>query len=176
MNLIEQIDQLFDGFRDEACSAWDGYNPDWRPDWRENVEDELDLIREHVPVPLPEDYCAIFRKFGGGGIEDKRPNYAIPDMTFWTWEDMEDFDATVDFFADCPRGFPFGDDIGDTVYFYVDDGADTGIYLADKSAIFDQEYWHKIARSFTELFTSAEAQRLFRNLFRYGYDKGTDGR
>ena len=41
---------------------------------------------------------------------------------------------------------------------------------------FDRDFWYKIAGSFTELFTSTEAQRLFRNFYRYGCDKGTDGR
>lgn len=134
------------------------------------------VIRDHFPVPLPEDYCEIFRKFGGGRIEDKRPNWVIPEMSFWTWDDMKDFDATVGFFEDCPNGFPFGDDIGDVVYFYVDDGTDTGIYMAEKSMTFDRDFWYKIAGSFTELFTSTEAQRLFRNFYRYGCNKGTDGR
>ena len=89
---------------------------------------------------------------------------------------MKDFDATVGFFEDCPNGFPFGDDIGDVVYFYVDDGADTGIYMAGKSVTFDKDFWYKIAGSFTELFTSTEAQRLFRNYYRYDCDKGGDGR
>ena len=75
MSLIEQINLLFDNFQDPACRAWDGYNPYWRPNWKEKVEDELDLIREHSPVPLPEDYCELFRRFGGGGIEDQRPNF-----------------------------------------------------------------------------------------------------
>ena len=176
MNLIEQINVLFDNFQDKACWAHDGYHPDWRPNWREEVETELNLIREHSPVALPDGYCEIFRRFGGGCIEDKRPNWVIPEMTFWTWADMEDFDATVDFFADCPNALPFGDDIGDMAYFYLDDGADTGIYMAEKSLIWDKEYWYKIANSFTELFTDAETQRLFRNYYCYGHDKGGDGR
>jgi len=176
MNLVEQIVLLFDGFQDEACRAWDGYNPYWRPNWKDEVETELNLIKEHSPISLPEDYCEIFRKFGGGGIADKRPNWVMPEMTFWIWNDIKDFDATVDFFEDCPNGFPFGDDIGDMVYFYVDDGADSGVYMAEKSMVFDKEEWHKIASSFTELFTSAEAQRLFRNYYNYGSDEGTDGR
>jgi hypothetical protein len=69
------------------------------------------------PVSLPEDYCELFRRFGGGGIDDTRPNRVIPTMTFWTWSDMKDLDATVDFFEDCPHALPFGDDIGDMVYF-----------------------------------------------------------
>ena len=92
------------------------------------MEDKLNLIREHSPVPLPEDYREIFRRFGGGGIEDRRPNYAIPSMTFWKWDDIKEFDATVNFFEDCPHALPFGDDIGDIVYLYVCDGDDSGIY------------------------------------------------
>lgn len=176
MNLVERMNLLFGGFQDETCRACDGYNPHWRPNWKDEVETELDVIRDHFPIPLPEDYCEIFRKFGGGRIEDKRPNWVIPEMSFWTWDDMKDFDATVGFFEDCPNGFPFGDDIGDVVYFYVDDGTDTSIYMAEKSMTFDRDFWYKIAGSFTELFTSTEAQRLFRNFYRYGCDKGTDGR
>ena len=176
MNLIEQINLLFDGFQNEMCRAWDGYHSYWRPNWKNEVETELNLIREHSPILLPEDYCEIFRHFGGGGIDDTRPNNAIPTMTFWTWADIKDFDTTVDFFEDCPNALPFGDDIGDMVYFYVCDGKDTGIYMAEKSLIFDEEYRTKIADSFTELFTSKEVQRLFRNYYRYGCDKGGDGR
>ncbi len=176
MGMMEQIYQLFDNFQDEACSAWDGYSPDWRPNWKDEVETELDLIKENSPIPLPEDYCEIFRHFGGGGIEDRRPNRVMPTMTFWIWDDMEDFDATVDFFQDCPNALPFGDDIGDMCYFYVCNEENTGIYMAEKSLTWDKEYWHKIAGTFTELFTSAEAQRLFRNYYNFGYDKGGEGR
>ena len=75
-----------------------------------------------------------------------------------------------------PMDCPFGDDIRDIVYFYVGDGEETGIYMAEKSLIFDKEYWTKIANSFTELFTDTEVQRLFRNYYRYGCDNGGDGR
>ena len=174
INLIEQINQLFDNFQDPACRAWDGYNLYLRPNWREGVEDELHLIREHSPIPLPEDYCEIFRRFGGGGIEDRRSNYAIPTMTFWKWDDIKDFDATVNFFEDCPHALPFGDDIGDIVYLYVSDGDDSGIYMAYKSDFFEE--MQKLAGSLTELFTDTETQRLFRNYYRFGCDKGGDGR
>lgn len=176
MDLMEQIDALFDHFQDKACREHDGYDPYWRPNWREEVEDELNLILERSPVPLPEDYCAIFRRFGGGCIEDRRPNRAIPDMTFWKWEDIQDFDATVEFFSECPHALPFGDDIGDVVYFFLNDGTDTGIYMAGKSLTWDRDYWHKIAESFTQLFTDAEVQRRFRNYYQFGCDKGGDGR
>lgn len=65
MNLIEQINLLFDGFQDEACDAWDGYDPDCRPNWKDEVETELGLIKENSPISLPEDYSEIFRRFGG---------------------------------------------------------------------------------------------------------------
>ena len=138
------------------------------------MEDKLNLIREHSPVPLPEDYCGLFRRFGGGGIEDQRPNYIIPTMTFWKWDDIKEFDATVNFFEDCPHALPFGDDIGDIVYLYVCDGDDSGIYMAYKSDFFEE--MQKLARSLTELFTDTETQRLFRNYYRFGCDKGGDGR
>ena len=88
MNLIEQINLLFDDFQSEMCRAWDGYNSYWRPNWKNEVETELNLIREHSPILLPEDYCEIFRHFGGGGIDDTRPNKVIPTMTFWTCLDI----------------------------------------------------------------------------------------
>lgn len=175
MNLLEQIDLLFDHFQDEKCGWHDGYNPYWRPNWRDEVESELDLIKKNSPIPLPEDYCEVFRRFGGGIIEDRRPNRVMPVMTFWTWADMKDFDATVDFFQDCPHGLPLGDDMGDMVYFYVRNGDDTGLYMSEKSVAFDRDFWQKIADSFTELFTDSETQRRFRNYYRYGYDKGGDG-
>lgn len=176
MNLIEQIYLLFGHFQDNACHAWDGCHPYWRPNWKNEVETEWNLIVEHSPIPLPEDYREIFFRFGGGGIEDRRPNRVMPTMTFWAWNEIKDFDDTVDFFEDCPNALPFGDDIGDMSYFYVCDGENTGIYMAEKSLTWDKEYWHRLAGSFTELFTSAEAQRLFRNYYNYGYDKGGAGR
>lgn len=176
MGLIEQIYQLFDGFQDEACQAWDGYSPDCHPDWKNEVETELNLIKEHSPGPLPEDYCEIFRHFGGGGIKDSRPNSVMPTMTFWTWDEIKEYDAMEGFFADCPNGLLLGDDIGFTAYFYVFDGDDTGIYMAEKSVDFDKKEWFKIASSFTELFTDAELRRLFRNYYNYGCDTGGDGR
>ena len=176
MNLIEQINLLFDNFQDEACYSTSGYDPDWRPNWWDEVETELKLILEHSPIPLPDDYCEIFRRFGGGCIEDHRPNRVMPDMTFWIWDDIAEFNTNVDFFVDCPNALPFGDDMGDVVYFYVNNEIDTGIYMAGKSLTWDNRYWHKIANSFTELFTNTEVQRLFRNYYQYGCDKGTDGR
>lgn len=174
MSLLEKIHSVFDDFQDEACRMWDGYNPHWRPNWQDEVDKEWHLICENSPIPLPEDYGEIFRHFGGGGIEDRRTNMVIPTMTFWTWADIKEFDATVDFFADRPNALPFGDDIGDRVYLYVSDGENSGIYMADKGDFFED--MQKLARSFTELFTDPEAQRLFRNYYRYGYDKGGDGR
>ena len=47
MNLIEQINLLFDGFQNEMCRAWDGYNPYWRPNWKNEVETELNLELIH---------------------------------------------------------------------------------------------------------------------------------
>ena len=163
------------------------------------MEDKLNLIREHSPVPLPEDYREIFRRFGGGGrlrnappldaglpapLGDRgseppqglpgRTNYAIPSMTFWKWDDIKEFDATVNFFEDCPHALPFGDDIGDIVYLYVSDGDDSGIYMAYKSDFFEE--MQKLAGSLTELFTDTETQLLFRNYYRFGCDKGGDGR
>ena len=95
-------------------------------------------------------------------------------MTFWKWDDIKEFDATVNFFEDCSHALPFGDDIGDIVYLYVCDGDDNGIYMADKSDFFEE--MQKLAGSLTELFTSPEVQRLFRNYYRFGCDKGGDGR
>ena len=108
MNLTEQVHLLFDGFQDELCRPWDGYNACWRPNWKDEAEAELNLIREHSPVSLPEDYCELFRRFGGGGIDDTRPNRVILTMTFWTWSDMKDLDATVDFLRIVPTRFPLG--------------------------------------------------------------------
>ena len=48
MNLIEQINLLFDDFQSEMCRAWDGYNSYWRPNWKNEVETELNL--EAVPI------------------------------------------------------------------------------------------------------------------------------
>ena len=86
MNLIEQINVLFDNFQEETCSAWDGSHSYWRPNWKNEVGKEWNLIQENSPVPLPEDYREIFFHFGGGGIEDRRPDKVMPDMTFWTWD------------------------------------------------------------------------------------------
>ena len=51
---------------------------------------------------------------------------------------------------------------------------DSGVYMADKSDFFEE--MQKLAGSLTELFTDPEAQRLFRNYYRFGCDKGGDGR
>lgn len=64
--------------------------------------------------------------------------------------------------------------MGDIVYIYVSNGEDSGIYMADKSDFFEE--MQKLAGSLTELFTNPEAQRLFRNYYRFGCDKGGDGR
>ena len=176
MDLIKQIYILFDNFSDENCRMWNGYNPDWRPNWNEEIEDELKRIQEHSPIPLPDDYCEIFRAFGGGGIEDKRPNWAIPDISFWAWAEIEDFNDCFDFFEECPNALPIGDDIGDRMYMLIQSKEENGIYMSGKSLFWDKEYRTKIASSFTELFTDADVQRKFRNYYCYGYDKGTDGR
>lgn len=63
MDLIKQILSLFDNFSDKNCRAWNGYNPDWRPHWNDKIENELNLIKEHSPIPLPKDYCEIFQQF-----------------------------------------------------------------------------------------------------------------
>lgn len=176
MKFIEQVYEIYHHFQDEKCYAFNGYHPDYHPKWEEEVEEQLALIQENSPVPLPEEYCELFRAFGGGGIEDRRTDYLVPIMTFWKWEDIEDFDATVDFFADCPNALPFGDDIGDMVYILMQDEKGIGIYMAEKSDFFEEDCRTKIADSFIELFTDLEVQRKFRNYYCFGYDKGEDGR
>ena len=176
MNLIKQIFCVFDNFSDKNCHAWNGYNPDWRPNWNDEIENELNLIKEHSPIPLPKDYCEIFQAFGGGGIEDNRSNYAIPTMTFWEWAEIQDFDDTLNFFEECPNALPFGDDSGDMMYMFIQSEEESGIYMSEKSTFWDKESRTKIADSFTALFTDTEVQRKFRNYYNYGYDKGNDGR
>ena len=75
MNLTEQINLIFGGFQDKAYRAWDGYNHDWRPNWKDEVETELTLIREHSPIPLPEDYCEIFRNYYQYGSDEGTDGY-----------------------------------------------------------------------------------------------------
>ncbi len=176
MNLIKRIYENYNQFQDPQCHAYNGYHPDYHPNWENEVERQLQLIRENSPIPLPEDYCELFRAFGGGGIEDKRPNWVIPTMTFWKWEDMEDFNETFNFFDDCPNALPFGDDIGDRIYLIICDSTEHGIYMTGKSMFWDKTFRRKIADSFTELFTDGEVQRRFRNYYSYGDDKGGDGR
>lgn len=176
MKFIEQIYEIYNNFEDEECSATNGYHPDYRPDWEDEVEEQLDLIRENSPVSLPEDYCELFRAFGGGSIEDRREDYLIPDMTFWKWDDIKDFDDSADFFSECPNALPFGDDIGDMLYLMMEDDDGVGIYMADKGDSFDEEGLIKIADSFTQLFTDPEVQRKFRNYYSFGSDEGGDGR
>ena len=89
---------------------------------------------------------------------------------------MKDFDAALKFFGACPKSLPFGDDMGDNVYFISDGDEEKGIYMSDKSTFRNKKFRRKIADSFTELFTDTETQRLFRNYSNYGYDKGGDGR
>ena len=130
-----------------------------------------DFVRENSI-----DIHTLFYAFGGGGIEDERPNRVIPTMTFWAWEDMKDFHDTLNFFDKCPNALPFGDDIGDRIYLLFCDSTENGIYMAGKSVFWDKTLRKKIADSFTELFTDTETQRRFRNYYRYGYDRGDDGR
>ena len=113
MSLIKQIYLLFDDFNDAQCYAHNGYDPEWRPTWNEDIEEQLRQIQRGSPISLPDDYCEVFRAFGGGCIEDSRENRIMPAMTFWTWDDIMEFDATVDFFKDCPNALPIGDDMGD---------------------------------------------------------------
>lgn len=174
MGLIEQIYETYHHFKDEKCYATNGYHPDYHPNWEDEVEDQLELIREHSPIPLPEDYCELFRAFGGGGIEDTRADYLIPNMTFWTWADIQD--NAADFFSEYPNALPFGDDIGDMFYILMQDEDGVGIYMADKSDFFEEDDMLKIADSFTQLFTDAEVQRRFRNYYSFGADEGVDGR
>lgn len=176
MNLIENVYSLFNGFKDDKCRAYNGYNPDWRPNWDQEIESQWKLIVKNSPIPLPDDYRDLFYAFGGGGIEDKRPKWVIPTMTFWKWEDIDDFAETTDFFDDCPRALPFGDDIGDRIYLIICNGTEHGIYMTSKSMFWDETFRRKIADSFTELFTDREVQRRFRNYYNYGDDKGGDGR
>lgn len=176
MNLIKQIYASFDNFDNEMCRGYNGYNPVWRPNWNEEIEAELNLIKQHSPISIPDDYCEVFRVFGGGGIDDRRSNQVMPTITFWKWDDIKEFDATVNFFEDCPNALPFGDDIGDMVYFLMESSTESGVYMADKSMVWDEEFRIKIANSLTELFVNAEVQRRFRNLYRFGEDKGGDGR
>ena len=111
MSLIKQIYLLFDDFNDAQCYAHNGYDPEWRPTWNEDIEEQLRQIQRGSPISLPDDYCEVFRAFGGGCIEDSRENRIMPAMTFWTWDDIMEFDATVDFFKDCPNALPIGDDM-----------------------------------------------------------------
>ena len=176
MSLIEHIYALFNNFKDEECRAWSGREATWNPNWDQEIDGQWELIVKNSPIPLPDDYRELFYVFGGGGIEDQRPDWIIPEMTFWKWGDMKDFDAALNFFDACPKSLPFGDDMGDNVYFISDGDEEKGIYMSDKSTFRNKKFRRKIADSFTELFTDTETQRLFRNYSNYGYDKGGDGR
>lgn len=176
MDLTKIVYEEFNNFEDSECDGYNGHNSDCGPTLADDIETELRLIKEQSPISLPDDYCEIFRLFGGGGIEDKRKNYIIPTMTFWGWEDIEDFAEMSDFFETCPNALPFGDDIGDKLYCLIQTSTGTKIYMTWKSMFWDENYRHEIAESFTELFTNPEAQRKFRNLYKFGEDKGGDGR
>lgn len=171
MDLVKQIYLLYDNFSDENCRAiygWDG--PDLGSDWKDHIESEWKLIQEHSPISLPEDYHEIFSTFGGGAIEDERDNYVIPTMTFWTWEDINEFieSEAEDFFEECPKALPFGDDEGDMFYFFMEKRGKIGIYMAEKGDYSDSDSRYKIANSLTEIFTDAKVQKRFRNLYEFG--------
>ena len=170
MNIVEKIYNLFNNFQDEGCTAFNGYDPELCSSWNDYVEGELDLIRKHSPIQLPEDYCDIFRAFCGGAIEDERDDYIIPTMTFWTWEDINEFieSEAEDFFEECPNALPFGDDEGDMFYFFMRRRGRVGIYIAEKGDYSDPESRHKIANSLTEVFTNSKIQGKFRNFYEYG--------
>lgn len=175
MKFIEQIYEMYHHFQDGKCYASNGYHLKF-PNWEHEIENQLELIRENSPISLPEDYCELFHAFGGGAIEDARADYLIPNMTFWTWADIQDFDDNADFFSECPNALPFGDDMGDMLYLMMQDENGIGIYMADKTDSFEEEEMVKIADSFTQLFTDAEVQRRFRNYYSFGADEGGDGR
>lgn len=97
MSLIEHIYALFNNFKDEECRAWSGREATWNPNWDQEIDGQWELIVKNSPIPLPDDYRELFYVFGGGGIEDQRPDWIIPEMTFWKWGDMKDFDAALKF-------------------------------------------------------------------------------
>lgn len=149
MNLSEHIYLSFGEFKDEKCQV--SRSDCTYPELDESLEAELAIIREHVPISLPEDYCEVFRLLGNGWIEDKREKWRIPDMTFMTWEDMEELNYTIEFFSICPNAFPFGDDVGDIFYFYGEGSEGLGIYMAEAGVFIKPENATKIADSFTQL-------------------------
>lgn len=170
MSLVEQIYKLFNEFKDDGCRGFHGHNTQSSSSWSDYVEKELELIRSHSPIELPDDYCEIFRIFGGGAIEDERENYIIPTMTFWTWEDINEFleSEAEDFFEVCPNALPFGDDEGDMFYFFIKKGGKVGVYIAEKGDYADAESRHKIANSLTEVFTNSKIQHKFRDYYECG--------
>ncbi len=176
MDLTQQIYHLFDGFQNKECYVWKGSDSNGKPYSEYEIENQLNQIKANSPIPLPEDYCQVFRVFGGGGFEDRWKHQVMPDMAFWTWDKIQDFHDTMCFFDDCPNGLPFADDSGDMVYFMLYENGSCRLYMTEKSTFWDEECRIKIADSFTQLFTDEEVQRLFRNYFSYGYDRGDDGR
>lgn len=172
MNLIEQIYSVFNGFKDDGCDLIDSRNRSLESSLVDHVknEKELELIRSHSPIDLPDDYCEIFREFCGCAIEDRRNNYVIPIMTFWTWEEINEFieSEAEDFFEECPNSLPFGDDEGDMFYFFIKERGKFGVYIAEKGGDPEAESRHKIANSLTEVFTNSKIQRKFRDYYEYG--------
>lgn len=173
MSLLEQVFEKYDYFKNrEECFAsrspqitgiWDDFITDPTPDKR--LEKEWEKIEKNSPIPLPDDYKELFSVFGGGSIEDMREDYLIaPLLSFYLWEDMQDFDDTMEFWEECPKMIPFGDECGDMVYLYGEGNDGLGIYICDHGAIY-MEDMEKVATTFTEMFTDEAAAERIKEIF-----------
>lgn len=148
----------------EISGKYDDYIISPLPD--ERLEKEWEKIVKNSPIPLPEDYQALFSVFGGGWIEDHRENYLVlPYISFWTWDDIQFFeDFSLDeFWEECPRMLPFGDEAGSLFYVYGEGPEGTGIYYCSFGCENYVDYLVKLADSFTALFTDEETQIKVKN-------------
>lgn len=160
----------FDGFQNrrecfairgpEISGEWDDYITSPLPDPR--LEREWKKIEQGSPIPLPADYRELFQVFGGGWIEDHRENgLALGYISFWTWEDIQFFNdmSLEEFWAECPRMLPFGHEAGSRFYVYGEGPEGLGVYYCSFGCGSYWHFLHKLADSFTALFTDPEAWR-----------------
>ena len=173
-NFIKAVFNGFDNFTNrkecfairgvEISGKYDDYITIPVPDGR--LKKEWDKIEKNSPIPLPEDYKELFSVFGGGWIEDHRENYMVlPYISFWTWDDIVFFnDESIDeFWQECPRMLPFGDEAGDRFYIYGEGPEGVGIYYCEFGCGYYIDSMVKLADSFTELFTDKVAQEKAKN-------------
>ncbi len=170
-SFMKEVFATFGDFQNEECYAlkWrklakqtDEYITSPLPDSR--LEREWKKIEKNSPIPLPEDYKELFYVFGGSTIENRRDISFLSCIRFWTWEDITFFEdqPIEEFWEECPKMLPWGDELGDRFYAYGEGPQGLGVYCCEFGAGSYWEEMDKLADSFTLLFTDKETQKWVR--------------